>query len=206
MIRFECHNCHTRLRTQDDKAGLRAQCPNCGTTIVTPHPDEPQFFEDDPFEDQFSAPPADPFDRHFGGGDEQSPFVCPESERNPDSSRTEPCPMCGEPVPEAASACPRCGEASDVPARPGNVPTSGLAIAALVCGLIGLFSFDWLFFFGFLALPCDVAAIVLGVMALRQIQTGKYEGKAQAWVGLGAGSLGLLISLAVLAFTLLQNA
>lgn len=207
-IEFHCGNCHTLLRTGDDKAGMRAKCPHCQAALVTPDPTSQPYGEVPPDSpSDYGDPPAaaDPFDQLFGGGDGQSPFVKPRSQAPGNPPRTSPCPMCGAEVPPNAPTCPGCGEPTPAGRRKGgHVPTSGKAIAALILGLVGLFSFQCVWILGFFAVPCDIAAIVMGVLALGQIRTGEFEGKAQAWVGIGTGSLGLVISAGVLIFALLQ--
>lgn len=67
-------------------------------------------------------------------------------------------------------------------------PTSGLAVAALICGLVGLVPC-------FFAMP-SIAAIILGHLALRETANGVRPGHGQAVAGLILGyvvaGLGLL--------------
>src|SRR5258708_4452509 len=90
------------------------------------------------------------------------------------------CPRCQKRNREVAARCQYCGAlivrapvnapaATDYPPRPGAGParTSGMAIASLVLGLLGLFSA------GLTAL----IGLILGVVGLRQI--GRSQGRLQ---------------------------
>lgn len=76
----------------------------------------------------------------------------------------------------------------------GTGETNGLAIAAMICSLVGIF---------FTYLP--IVGAILGYIALKQIREnpGKYEGETMAKVGLYLG-IGLVIfkSLMVILFVL----
>jgi len=84
---------------------------------------------------------------------------------------------------------------TEAPAPPyGHRRTSGLAVAALACGIAGLVVFPVL---------ASIAAIVLGIMArdeLRRDPTLDGEGMATAglvlgWIGVALAALGLLLFL-----------
>lgn len=68
---------------------------------------------------------------------------------------------------------------------------SGLAIAALVLGILALLTF-WTVFGGILL---GLIAIVLGVIALRRVRKGIAAGRGMAIAGVILGTLGLLGSL-----------
>jgi len=100
------------------------------------------------------------------------------------------CSKCGKENPEGALQCAVCG-ALLTQAQPGAQPvrparTSGLAIAALVLGILGLFT-------------CGVTAVigvVLGIIALVQISRSKGQlgGEVVAIVGLSlAGMLAVVL-------------
>lgn len=60
-IEFPCAGCQQPLRVQDDAAGKRAKCPQCGTILEVPSGAEP----DDPFDFSAAAPRSfsdNPFD------------------------------------------------------------------------------------------------------------------------------------------------
>ena len=106
------------------------------------------------------------------------------------------CPSCRRENPEGAAFCGGCGAALG-PARPtGPIPpqpyppapprTSGLAVASLVCGVLGL-----------LCLPPVIApliGVVLGVMALSAIgrSGGQLQGQGIAVAGVVSSGIGVL--------------
>ncbi|MFJ8649266.1 DUF4190 domain-containing protein [Streptomyces sp. NPDC093546] len=67
----------------------------------------------------------------------------------------------------------------------GERPGQGMAIAALVTGVLSLLLF-WLWFVG---IPLAIAAIVLGVIAVRRARRGRAAGKGMAITGLVLGAL-----------------
>ncbi|GAA1656581.1 DUF4190 domain-containing protein [Actinoplanes couchii] len=79
------------------------------------------------------------------------------------------------------------------PPMPMVVPTSGLAVASMVLGIIGIFG-------GFCAfgVPCLIA-VVLGHMALRETRNGHRAGHGMAIAGLILGYLVLIPSIVVIA-------
>src|ERR1700677_3507098 len=108
------------------------------------------------------------------------------------------CPRCGTANPDQAKYCAGCGDslaagtvsgaAASIPstaaAQPviGKPPTSGKAIASLVCGIFG-------FFLG------SIAAVILGHMAHSEIRksAGRIGGQGIATTGLVLGYLGLMV-------------
>lgn len=200
-IEFRCHNCQSLLRAGDDKAGRRAKCPHCGTTVQTPGRQPPPAADFDPYEeaedyDGGSDSPSDPFTQHFGGGT-RSPYVERQVSRQPTGTTT--CPMCGEPIPVGAPRCRWCGELFNKSVRPsarqGFVRTSGNATASLILGIFSVVTF-WLCYSG---LPCSILAIALGIVGLNQTKSGEFEGQGQAMAGLILGIVGLVLNVAVLA-------
>lgn len=95
-IEFHCPHCDKLLKTPDDKAGVRANCPGCGQTVTVPDP----------------AHEAAHADASFGAG--QSAVAAPdlpEAEQAPSAAEdTKPCPMCGASIKKAATRCRFCGE------------------------------------------------------------------------------------------------
>jgi type IV pilus assembly protein PilA len=112
------------------------------------------------------------------------------------------CRNCGTANPDAGQFCSKCGTplssaAGTTPgptAVPGNsfatpapissdVPTSGKAIASLVCGIFTFF------------LPASIAAIILGHLSLSEIRksAGRIGGQGIAITGLVLGYLGIVI-------------
>jgi uncharacterized membrane protein YvbJ len=103
------------------------------------------------------------------------------------------CPQCGEKNPDDAKFCSKCGAALTAkaekapsrraaPAATGETRTSGMAIAALVMGILSFVVFG----------PLAVLAIIFGVIGLNQ--TGKdptLKGKGMAVAGLVMGIIGV---------------
>jgi type IV pilus assembly protein PilA len=114
-------------------------------------------------------------------------MFCPRcGTANPD--QTKYCAGCGDALPAGGSAPPAPGTGDPIvssPAAiaPGNVPTSGKAIASLVCGIVG---------FVFLG---SIAAVILGHMALSEIRksAGRLGGEGIAKAGLVLGYIGIAI-------------
>lgn len=78
---------------------------------------------------------------------------------------------------------------------PATPPTSGLAIASLVLGIVSMLSMCLMTLSLFLGLPCAILAIVFGVLARQRIARGEYSGRGMALAGLICGSVyvGLLV-------------
>ena len=114
------------------------------------------------------------------------------------------CQNCGTANPDSGQFCSKCGQplsaavARSTPGRPvavpggsfatpppldGNPPTSGKAIASLVCGIFAFF------------LPASIAAVILGHMAHSEIRksAGRIGGQGIATTGLVLGYLGIAI-------------
>ena len=106
---------------------------------------------------------------------------------NPDSGQF--CSKCGQPLPAVAGRtapgpAPLPGSSfATPPPLAGDAPTSGKAIACLVCGIFTFF------------LPASIAAIILGHISLSDIRNsaGRIGGKGIAIAGLVLGYLGLTI-------------
>ena len=102
---------------------------------------------------------------------------------------TKPCPHCGEPIADAAVKCRHCLEylPGHGPPTPAQHSNSTLAVASLVCGIISIV-------FCCMAVVAGPAAIVLGVMARREIErsNGKLAGDGMALAGIITGSIGTL--------------
>lgn len=63
-------------------------------------------------------------------------------------------------------------------------PGKGMAIAAMVCGIVSICGF-WI---PFVSIPCGIVALVLGIIALVK----KKDGKGMAIAGVATGSVGFL--------------
>jgi Uncharacterised protein family (UPF0259) len=103
-IEFHCPVCQKLLKTADDKAGVRANCPGCGQSVAVPdlaHEGaavdsslEPAEVRREALPSQASVVPHD-----AGLADSESL-----------SGETKACPMCGAEIKLAAKRCRFCGE------------------------------------------------------------------------------------------------
>ena len=107
---------------------------------------------------------------------------------NPDSGQF--CSKCGQPLPAVGATRTTPGPTpvpggsfAAPPPVAGYAPTSGKAIASLVCGIFTFF------------LPASIAAIILGHMSLSEIRksAGRIGGQGIAITGLVLGYLGIVI-------------
>jgi type IV pilus assembly protein PilA len=107
---------------------------------------------------------------------------------NPDSGQF--CSKCGSPLTAAAAVRPTTGPGAvpggsfaTPPPLDSNPPTSGKAIASLICGIFTIF------------LPASIAAVILGHMAHSEIRksAGRIGGQGIATTGLVLGYLGLMV-------------
>jgi hypothetical protein len=96
------------------------------------------------------------------------------------------CPQCGEKIPDDAKFCPKCGAALKAKAERAPAPapaatgerTSGLAIASLILGILGI----------------SILAIIFGAIAISQTNKDPYlKGKGMAVAGLVLGILGMVV-------------
>lgn len=78
------------------------------------------------------------------------------------------------------------------PAPPGQ----GLAIAALVLGILALLS-TWIPLVGLFLLVLSLAAVVLGIVALVQVSRGRARGRGLAIAGIILGLLSVVVSVLV---------
>jgi Domain of unknown function (DUF4190) len=93
-----------------------------------------------------------------------------------------PCPDCGKPLPTRPPPTPPPLE------LPDNRRTSGLAVASLAVGLVGMFTFVG-----------SLAAIALGIVAMRLIsQSKKLDGINFARAGVAVGGVGILLTILIL--------
>ena len=82
---------------------------------------------------------------------------------------------------------------------PGYQPTpsSALAIASLILGVIGLLS-GWLIFGGVLGL----VGVILGIVALVKVKNGTASGKGMAIGGIVTGALGMIVAAVVMVISI----
>jgi Domain of unknown function (DUF4190)/Uncharacterised protein family UPF0547 len=165
-----------------------------------------ELYEDVPTPADWYARPSDPSHEQYWTGDQwvgkartprhgakPTPFpgpvqrvqrgATPRSASNPQLNEdgTKTCPMCAETVQGAALVCRFCGHRFDgrqEPVAPGETSTSGAAVAAFICSLVGL----W------------IAGIPLGIHAQRQIDQsgGRKTGRGFATAGIILGIIGII--------------
>ncbi len=70
-------------------------------------------------------------------------------------------------------------------------PGSGMAVASMVLGIISLA----LFCASYIAIPCAIVAIVLGVVARKRVLAGTGSGKGMATAGIICGVISAALSL-----------
>lgn len=83
--------------------------------------------------------------------------------------------------------------------QPGMEPekTSGMAVTALVLGILGLLASITLVFF-FVGGPLGLVALILGIIAITKIKPGSgLKGKGMAIAGAITGGLGLLVAIGI---------
>lgn len=80
------------------------------------------------------------------------------------------------------------------PAYPQAQPSSGLAIASMILGIVSCVTFCiW-----WLSLVCGVVAVVLGFVARSKIAAGTGGGKGMATTGIICGIIGPLLAILVI--------
>lgn len=113
-IEFHCPHCSKLLKTPDDKAGVRANCPGCGEVVTVPSPADEGAHADPNL--------AEPAAAHEGG-QAIAPAGSPAAGEFGAPDETKTCPMCGETIKKAATRCRFCGEALDSRPVSDGVPT-----------------------------------------------------------------------------------
>jgi len=92
------------------------------------------------------------------------------------------CPNCGKEIPENAKYCPNCGW-GDRNRRDIEQRTSGMAVASLVTGIIGMVLIPIIF---------SLLAIIFGSVGMGQTNRSGVKGHGMAVAGLVLGIIGLI--------------
>lgn len=130
------------------------------------------------------------------------PAEAPSFEAAPEGAPPAPAPApAASPAPSSlgAPAEPPYGTTSQAPA-PSGVPSSGMAVASMVCGILSLVTCClW-----FVGLPLAIVAIVLGHLSVSRAKAdpAAYGGRGQARAGLITGYIAIPLALVGLAFGL----
>ena len=105
------------------------------------------------------------------------------------------CAYCGNNISEGSGFCLHCGKPVPKNFHDGNiiVKTSGLAIASLVCSIVGLFM---CLFIG------QIAGLILGYQAKKEIRQsgGRIEGENLATAGIIVGWIGIAMDILIVLF------
>lgn len=104
-IEFRCPTCGRKLKTGEDKAGLAAQCPQCGTAVTVP--------------EASTVPPEEGLAPPGSVGE-----ASPAPQAVPSAGQVV-CPMCGAANDAAAPRCYACGEDLFGRAVVGRIPPRG---------------------------------------------------------------------------------
>jgi hypothetical protein len=106
-IEFHCPYCQKLLKTADDKAGVRANCPGCGEPVTVPElVHEAAEADSSLAAEQDAAAAAAPSAGLEVGAAPEGGLAAQESP----SADTRNCPMCGASIKAAATKCRFCGE------------------------------------------------------------------------------------------------
>lgn len=176
-----CPGCQRTLSVPDAARGKSIRCPGCRAVVEAAEPDPVAAAEPAPAPGPVGGPPSEA----MSGGEP-----------------TRPCPRCGRAVPAEAIKCPLCREWIDrgsppppafAPA-PGGTRTSGLAIASMVLGIIGVLTACMCF-----GLAPAIGALVTGFLALAEFKRDpSVEGRGMATAGVVMGFIAVAVSLMVI--------
>ncbi|MBI2920787.1 MAG: DUF4190 domain-containing protein [Planctomycetes bacterium] len=176
-VYVSCTACNAPLEIDDEHAGWRVRCPKCQAVFLA------------------RGTPAAALVPAGGGSGSQTP---PWQTTSPPPAlsigaaapapETPAWPVPATPLPAAPWAAPvPPPPPPPVPAPGTRVPNSGLAVASVVLGILGLACFGWL---------AAIPGIICGVKARKQIREsrGAVGGENIAKAGLAISILALVVS------------
>lgn len=210
-INFHC-SCGQRLQVPDEMAGRTGKCPSCGAAVLVPGAPAapaappppappPPVVQSPPAAGAGAAPPVPP----------APPAVVPPAAE----SGTKSCPHCGGVILANARKCKHCGEYLTLTAReqrmagpgaaaprgvvtPPPSSTDGMAIAALVLGIISLISWCCAPVGGITSL----LALIFGFIGRGNVKRDGTQGDGFALAGIIMGGIGVFLTLAYFALQL----
>lgn len=189
------------LRTTADKAGMTANCPECGELLEIPAPG--RVLGDERRSGWFESPEFAPLpsDARTAGGVPALPEYDIDRDAGDAPAPSRPCPVCGEMIAAAAVLCQFCRSAVGTRRPVANTATNGLAIASMVFGIASIpLVCSW-----GLGIPLGIAAVTTGLIACRQCSRGAGSGREFAIVGIICGTIPSLLGAALLALFLLWS-
>jgi len=159
-IKFHCPSCDKFLKTADDKAGKRADCPGCGEPVTVPEISDEQYRT---AEDE------------FGGQDLGGEIDYDEAYAGPaDPPETKVCPMCGAEIKAAAVKCRYCGEEfGRQPSQTGKIEPTVIEIGEVMGTTWAVYKANFGLCFGvaLLVLLCTWIAFIPYVVILSLIES-----------------------------------
>jgi len=189
MIQFHCPFCDKLLSTSEDKAGHRADCPDCGQVVIVPDTSEVETAAlDQEFSNETSADSSQGAVQQDLLGEESSPEV------------TQPCPMCGAQIKAAAIKCRYCGEEFGALGGNGLGTTDGTIVPTQIA-MGEVMSSAWTIFkqqMGMCIATMVVAALVyIGSQFLLQVV---FVGFSVLGSGLGDAGIAVMVIAIVLMY------
>ena len=189
---FTCTRCGSVLQGNSQLSGRMGKCPTCGVEFQVPH-FNPATGLVDPVRIPDDGQYPTPMHLYAAAGDKAPHFV-----KGPDGTKMIECPVCSQLSQMAANSCSACGMPFTTEGLRGTGPVAGgsgengLAVAALVLGIIAIPAF-------FIFVPAILAAGFGIVSVFRPRRMGDDRGRSMAIAGivLGAISLGAAMVLVV---------
>lgn len=182
-INFPCSYCSSPLEARSSQSGTHCECPTCGQDILVPIVDAYGRLID-PMSGKIIKPDPHPVHAYAAAGDR-----APRVVRRPDGTQAIHCPRCRAASKITSNNCDSCGAAFTMEgtvARSFDTESS-LALASLVTGVVGVFTF---------CVPVlAVVAIILGAVGfVRASGSTDRSGRTMSIVGIILGVVGLALA------------
>lgn len=179
---FLCSYCSSRLEATENLAGQSGTCPTCGNAIVIPILDYRGRLID-PTSGKVIKQDPHPVHAYAAAGHKAPQIISTDD----GAKRHIQCPRCNQLNPLSGNNCVSCGLPFTMEGTMGDAisGTNTWAVASLVLGIVGLFSFC------FFVPP--LLAIIFGGVALRSSSShGQQSGQGMAIAGIIMGGLGVV--------------